>query len=399
MRIAMVGPFGLRPKGTMSARALPLAKALRRRGHEVSLIIPPWQTPEESGRDYSEEGIRIINISLPPRLPLFWHPLVALRMVAAVRHQSPEIVHCFKPKAYSGLTAFSIYWLQKLLLTQMRVVVDEDDWEGKGGWNELGDYSWAQRHFFAWQERWGLRHADAVTVASRALQTIVWSLGVSPGRVYYLPNGWNPLPIQSGDATLIRTRYSLQRVPIILLYTRFLAYQPERIVRIMRRVLEVEPNAHLLVVGKGLGGEEEDFLRLLQRNELDHATTMAGWVPPHELPHYFAAADVAIYPMDDTLINRTRCSVKLIDLLAAGVPVIADRVGQNEEYIEHNVTGLLTRPGDDEDMAEKILALLSDEARRRALGENARRQTRGRYSWDVLARTAERAYQDILSRD
>jgi len=33
--------------------------------------------------------------------------------------------------------------------------------------------------------------------------------------------------------------------------------------------------------------------------------------------------------------------VKLIDLLSAGVPVVADAVGQNSEYIRHNETGLL----------------------------------------------------------
>ena len=36
---------------------------------------------------------------------------------------------------------------------------------------------------FAWQEQWGLTHNDGVTVASKALQSIAWSLGVKPERV------------------------------------------------------------------------------------------------------------------------------------------------------------------------------------------------------------------------
>ena len=71
----------------------------------------------------------------------------------------------------------------------MRLVVDTDDWEGPGGWNTLGNYTPAQRLIFTWQERWGLTHADVVTVASQALQTITWSLGVIPDRVFYIPNG------------------------------------------------------------------------------------------------------------------------------------------------------------------------------------------------------------------
>src|SRR5690349_1457394 len=45
MRIAMLAPFGLQPKATVSARMVPLAQALARRGHMVRVIIPPWDDP------------------------------------------------------------------------------------------------------------------------------------------------------------------------------------------------------------------------------------------------------------------------------------------------------------------------------------------------------------------
>ncbi|MBC8075574.1 MAG: glycosyltransferase family 1 protein, partial [Chloroflexales bacterium] len=45
----MVAPFGIRPKGTLSARMLPLAKALVRRGHTVSIAAPPVQNPADAG--------------------------------------------------------------------------------------------------------------------------------------------------------------------------------------------------------------------------------------------------------------------------------------------------------------------------------------------------------------
>ena len=38
MRVAMIGSFGLAPKGTIAVRALPLARALARRGHTVTLV-------------------------------------------------------------------------------------------------------------------------------------------------------------------------------------------------------------------------------------------------------------------------------------------------------------------------------------------------------------------------
>lgn len=43
---------------------------------------------------------------------------------------------------------------------------------------------------------------------------------------------------------------------------------------------------------------------------------------------YFAAADLAICPLEDSLLNRARCPAKLVDLLAAGLAVVADDVGE-----------------------------------------------------------------------
>ena len=38
----MIGPFGFAPKATVSARAFPIAQALVRRNHRVSLLLPPY---------------------------------------------------------------------------------------------------------------------------------------------------------------------------------------------------------------------------------------------------------------------------------------------------------------------------------------------------------------------
>ena len=54
MRIVMIGPFGMRPRSTMSVRALPLAKALVERGHGVTLLLPPWQNPEDAGKAWDD---------------------------------------------------------------------------------------------------------------------------------------------------------------------------------------------------------------------------------------------------------------------------------------------------------------------------------------------------------
>ncbi len=402
MHIVMIGPFGLRHRGTMSVRALPMAQALTARGHTVTILLPPWQNPEDAGRCWEEEGVAIENIPLPPRVLGLFHLLTVLRLIRRALALRPDVVHLFKPKAYSGLT----HWLLARLpvARRPRLVVDADDWEGPGGWNDLGDYTPAQQRFFTWQERWGLTHADAVTVASRALESLVWALGVLPRRVFYVPNGVTGKQEARGKRQEVGNDQ-----PCILLYTRFFEFPVSRVIEVFWRVRERIPTARLLVVGKGLFGEEEELFRLAIQSDLTithhvlHITfhvsrftrdvTYFGWVPPADLPAYFARADVAIYPFDDTLINRAKCAVKLRDLLAAGVPVVAEAVGQNREMIRHGETGWLVAPGDVASFAEAVARLLGDAGLRERLGQAAARDVRERFAWEQLVETVERAYE------
>ncbi len=389
MRIVMIGPFGLRPRGTMSVRALPLAQALVARGHSVTLLLPPWQNPEDAGRVWDEGGVQVENVTLPAGVPGWFHWRLTAAVVRRAVALKPDVIHAFKPKAYAGLAHLA-------LRRRFPVVVDTDDWEGYGGWNDVNPYPALLKRFFAWQERWGLTRAVAVTVASRALQTLVWAMGGPPERVFYLPNGCIPRP------TVSRPTEGGGR-PTLLLYTRFFEYKVERLWRIVEGVWARVPDVRLWVVGKGFFAEEETLLaqaRASGRQVAEGASSApdpdivyAGLVPPEDLPAHFARADVALYPFDDTLLNRTKCPVKLLDLLAAGVPVVADAVGQVAESIRHGETGWLVPPGDDAAFIEAVTALLRDASLRQSLGERAARDVRDRFAWETLAPVAETAYR------
>ncbi|MGQ9523063.1 MAG: glycosyltransferase family 4 protein, partial [Anaerolineae bacterium] len=391
MRIVMIGPFGLRPRGTMSVRALPLARALAARGHAVTLLLPPWQNPQDAGRCWEEAGVRVENIPLPPRVSLLFHWQTARRLAARALALRPDVVHFFKPKAYSGLAHFLLALRPRA--RRPRLVVDSDDWEGPGGWNDMTDpasgrplYTPAQRRFFTGQERWGLTHADAVTVASRTLESLVWALGVPPRRVFYVPNGWSGAEVPPAPR-------AHEGSPVILLYTRFFEFPVSRVVGLLRRVRERVTQARLLVVGEGLFGEETRLLEEARQAGLAEAVEYVGWAEPEELPNIFARATLAIYPFDDTLINRAKCPVKLLDLLGAGVPVVAEEVGEIREAIRHGETGWLVPSGDEVAFAEGVLRLLEAPALRRRLGLQAAQEIRQRRSWAHLATVVERAYR------
>jgi glycosyltransferase involved in cell wall biosynthesis len=118
-----------------------------------------------------------------------------------------------------------------------------------------------------------------------------------------------------------------------------------------------------------------------------------GWVEAEHLSGYFAAADAAIFPCDDTLLNRVRHPAKLVDVLAAGLPVVADAVGQNAEYIADGASGLLVPAEDDAALAEAMVRLLQDAELRARLGTAAARRVQEHFDWSELAEQVERAYR------
>src|SRR4051812_17468838 len=248
MRIALLAPFGLQPKGTVSARMMPLAHALARRGHMVRVVIPPWDDPSACVgatvtpllTDAGEQaGVHVVTLPLPRRMP---HSLAltsglvreALRLSLAPQCTSggaleqaasdalatfrAEVVHVFKPVGYSGLAGFA--------LGALRVpwVLDTDDWEGPGGWADVNPYARTQKLGLALQEAALPRLAGAVTAASRTLQGRAWTFGLTRRGVFYLPNGvssdryaaWSEAAHEA-KARALREQYSLGEGPVLLL--------------------------------------------------------------------------------------------------------------------------------------------------------------------------------------
>jgi glycosyltransferase involved in cell wall biosynthesis len=385
-RLAMLAPFGLRPKATLSRRMLPLAKALQERGWQCMIVAPAYLNPQDAGRVATVDGIRVEHVDLPRSPGPFGMVETSGRMVAAALRGRPDIVHVFKPKGYSGLAALLLHALRPAL----PLVQDTDDWEGWGGWNDLLPYSRPMKHVFAWQERALPRLADAVTVASRTLETQVWGFGVDPARVVYLPNGApEQRRLPSRDAA--RSALGLPAGPVVLLYTRFWEYPLQTVVELLLVLQARRPDARLLVVGDGEGGEAAALRRLVERAGVAGLADVRGWSDQATIDAAKAAADVAVAPFADTLMNRAKCSVKLLELLAAGLPVVASRVGQAAEYIEHGRSGLLA-PSGGAALAREVVHLLDDEPLRRALGRTAARRLAVEWSWARLAGDAEHAY-------
>lgn len=396
MNVVMIGPFAFKPKGTVSVRAFFIARALAKRGHQVSILIPPYDNAEDSGRIWEQDGVRLEN--MPLRRNDIWHQLVVpARMARRAVQLDADVIHVFKPIAYSGLAGMYLHWFSR-----RPWVLDTDDWEGTGGWNDVNPYPVLWKRLFDWQERWLPRHADAVTVVSRTLQTQVWGFGVDPAWVTYLPNGpdahWRHQDEVSEELKAeLRAKLGVGQAPLAL----YLGTVPhgsdlDLALQALARISDELPEVRLVIAGVGDGlpalKAQAQALGVAKR------VVLSGWVEHDQVRVYLAAADVTVNPYRDTLINRAKCAGKVIAAMAMGKAVVTSRAGENLEYIEHRRSGLLTEPGDADDLAQALLAALSDRGWAAELGHNAQKRIWERFDWDARVGEVERTYQTALER-
>jgi glycosyltransferase involved in cell wall biosynthesis len=104
-----------------------------------------------------------------------------------------------------------------------------------------------------------------------------------------------------------------------------------------------------------------------------------AWTEDSEIAR-IAAFDVGIMPLHDTTWERGKCAYKLIQVMAAGKPVIASPVGANLQVVQHGVNGFLAETP--EQWADALRALADPDLRRR-MGQAARQTVLDGYTTEV----------------
>ena len=145
----------------------------------------------------------------------------------------------------------------------------------------------------------------------------------------------------------------------------------------------------LLLVGDG---PDESRLRRRARAEgVGDAVKFAGFVPSAELPRYYAASDVFVFPTIGDPYGLV-----LDEAMAASLPVIStSAAGELGERVQHGHNGLLVPPADTAALAEAMLQMASDSAKRVAMGQESAGNVRGRTP-EAWAQALEGAIGSIL---
>jgi glycosyltransferase involved in cell wall biosynthesis len=123
------------------------------------------------------------------------------------------------------------------------------------------------------------------------------------------------------------------------------------------------PHARMLISSHG-----EELKRCRQMIQDDSRFEIhEDFVPGDVMASFFQRASLVALPY----LSSTTSGV-LMTAYAFGKPVVASNISGLSEYVEEGITGLLVPPADVEQLADAIVHLLTDDAIRHRMGENAK---------------------------
>ncbi len=147
------------------------------------------------------------------------------------------------------------------------------------------------------------------------------------------------------------------------------------------------PDAQLWLVGNG---PRREVLEQQARN-LGLAARVKFMPPEHDLRPLYQRADLFV------LSSRAEALPNVIlEAMAAGLPVVATRVGGVPEAVVPEATGLLVSPGDDAGLAAALGRLLDDPEARRAMGRQARGRVLGHFSFPAMVSRHQEVWSRLL---
>ncbi len=369
----------------------PIARELVQLGYRISVIAPHHDYSPRVPAFEVRDGVEIwcsgqMHVRKSGSRKQYYSSLELIRLslqsafkaARILRRIKPDAIHLGKPHPINGLAARWALTLDRSL----DFYVDCDDYEAEA--NHFTS-AW-QRKIVSSFENGLPRRAKAVSVNTQFLKQRLENIGLTSERIFFVPNGvdgkrflktdeidrsseWPEVEGQAAGRVLYVGSLDLANHPIDLLLDAF---------GVVHRDV---PGATLLVVG---GGSDIDYLQACVREQgLAQVVRFAGRVPASSIPSYLRAAHVSVDPVHDDAVARARSPLKVVESLAAGVPVVTGDVGDRRWVLQDGLAGCIVKPGDATALAEGIARVLNDEALRTSLAQHAM-QAREKFWWNVL---------------
>lgn len=363
--------------GGMKAHLLQIAVGLRSRGFDCEIACPG-----DSDMVHDALAAGLVVHPVPIVGPL--RPLRDLRAIMSlarvIRDRRPAIVHAHGSKA--GLVAR----IAVVFAGGVPMVVTVHSQVLYGGVSPL-----MRRIYIFMERRLSRRTARTLTVSEALRAELVDVIGIDPDRVTTVHNGLALGPfLAGGDRDAARRRYGVpEGARAFGLAARFAPQKAlDVLVAASVPVLERDPDAWLVLAGSG------PLLESVKTQARASSVRDRILFPGYEadVPGLLASLDVYV-----TSSITEGLSLALIEAMAAGLPVVATRVGGNPEIVEDGVTGLIVQAGKPGPLTDALTRLLFDAALRRAMGAAGRARVLAEFDEGRMLDRIASVYREVLA--
>jgi glycosyltransferase involved in cell wall biosynthesis len=366
-----------------------LTDGLAQRGYETVLVAGSIARGEESMAYVAERrGVRLESLE---ELHREISPLRDLRAVVKlariIRRERPTILHTHTAKAGA------VGRIAALAATDARPPVIVHTFHGhvlRGYFNPLVTTG------FRFLERMLATFTTKLIAVSPEVRDDLVRLGVAPAEKFAVVRLGIELDERVHDEGELRdsTRRGIG-IPadafVVGWIGRMTAVKrTDDILRGFRRLLDRRDNAYLCLVGDG--PDRSQMERLAHELGVARRCLFVGY--QEDVAAFYDAMDVLVLPS-----ANEGTPVSVIEAMAAGLPIVATRVGGVPDVMRDGVDGFLVPPGDVEALGTRLAELAADPELRRRMGESGRTYSLGRYRVERLVDDIDALYTSLLAAD
>lgn len=158
-------------------------------------------------------------------------------------------------------------------------------------------------------------------------------------------------------------------------------------------------DASLILVGPSRRKESDAIRKHVDALSLQSSIELKDSVSKPDLCKLYHEKHALIAPLTRCDRNTVQgcCPLKIIEAMAAGLPVISSRLSVVEELVTHDVDGLLVKPNSAKSIKDALFRLRDEDGLATRLALNARRKVEGQFSWQHSQDQLIEVYQNLLN--
>jgi glycosyltransferase involved in cell wall biosynthesis len=364
-------------RGGSAEVALDLVRMLAGDGYRTGIVVGRTVDPQEDVDEYSRRyGVPVFRVPALVREVSPLRDLAALgRIRSIVREFRPDIVHTHTSKAgILGRCAVRLAGVKRIVHTPHGHIF-------------YGYFSPSATRVFIAAERFAARFTSRIVTLTRAGLDDHLAAGIGKREQFaVIPSGTNVERFERADGSAVRAGLCVS-APVMGFAGRLVPIKDcDTFLRAAAIVCGTHPETRVIVAGDG--GERERLESLA--GVLGIARNVRFLGDRRDIPEVLAAMDVFVLSSRNEGFGRV-----IVEAMAAGVPVVSTAVGGTGEVIEDGVSGMLVPPGDPERMADAVLGLLDDPARRARFIEHGRARAK-RFDTRSMVDAYELLYAELL---